>query len=124
SGTLRVIDPRTAALGGTIDVPTPYNLYFTPDGTKAIVVAEYDQKLEFRDRLTWNVLKDVPIPGRGVDHMDFSADGTYLLVSCEYTGTVAKVDTRKMTVTRFLDVGGRPVDVKVSPDGKVFYVAN
>lgn len=124
SGTLRVIDPRTSELGRTIDVPTPYNLYFTPDGSKAMVVAEYDQKIEFRDRRTWGVLKDVPIPGRGVDHMDFSADGRSVVASCEYTGTVVKVNTNSMTVTGVLDVGGRPVDVKVAPDGKVFFVAN
>ncbi|TMK83405.1 MAG: YncE family protein, partial [Actinobacteria bacterium] len=91
SGSLREIDPRTAALGPTIAARTPYNLYFTPDGTKAIVVAEYAQQLVFRDRRTWRVLKVVPIPGRGVDHMDFSANGRYLLVSCEYTGVVARV---------------------------------
>jgi len=124
SGSLREIDPRTAALGPTIAARTPYNLYFTPDGTKAIVVAEYAQQLVFRDRRTWRVLKVVPIPGRGVDHMDFSANGRYLLVSCEYTGVVARVSTISMRVTGTLNVGGRPIDVKVSPDGKVFYVAN
>ena len=28
----------------------------------------------------------VPLPCRGVDHMDFSADGGYLLASCEFSG--------------------------------------
>jgi DNA-binding beta-propeller fold protein YncE len=65
SGILREIDPRTAKLGGSVDVSTPYNMYFTPDGSKAIVVAEYDQTLEFRDRKTWRVLKDVAVPGKG-----------------------------------------------------------
>ncbi len=124
SGALQGIDPRTGDRTKTIAVPSPYNLYFTPDGSKAIVVAEYDKLIEFRDRRTWAVLKQVSIPWAGVDHMDFSANGRYLLTSCEYTGMVVRVDTVKMKVTGTIDVGGRPVDVKISPDGKVFYVAN
>src|SRR5205807_9127707 len=36
---LSVIDPSTGKVTGTIPVTDPYNLYFTPDGAKAIVVA-------------------------------------------------------------------------------------
>jgi YVTN family beta-propeller protein len=124
SGALQDIDPRTGERTDTHNVPSPYNLYFTPDGSKALVVVEYHQEIQFRDRRTWRVLKDLPIPGRGVDHMDFSVDGRYLLTSCEYTGLVVKVDAIKMRVVGQLDVGGRPIDVKLSPDGRVFYVAN
>jgi YVTN family beta-propeller protein len=124
NSTLDPIDPRTATLRHRFRVPDPYNLYFTPDGTKALVVAEYDRVIEFRDPHTWKVLKRVFIPWPGVDHMDFSADGRYLLASCEYSGEVVRVDTRRMAVTGAIHVGGRPVDVKVSPDGSVFFVAN
>jgi len=123
-GLLEEIRPMSGKLGKMIRVPTPYNLYFTPDGTKAIDVAEYDRKIQFRDPHSWQLLRNVPIPGRGVDHMDFAADGSYLLVSSEYTGDVTKVSTTKMKITGHVNVGGRPIDVKVSPDGKVFYVAN
>jgi len=121
---LNVLDPRTARLGGIIKVASPYNLYFTPDGQKAIVVAEYDRLIEFRNPQTWRLLKRVSIPWPGVDHMDFSADGSYFLVSCEYSGVVVKVNVKRMAVVRTIQVGGRPIDVKISPDGKVFYVAN
>jgi len=121
---LRVLDPRTGRLGGSIKVASPYNLYFTPDGRTAIVVAEYDRLIQFRDPTTWRLLKQVSIPWPGVDHMDFSADGSYFLVSCEYSGIVVKVNVAKMAVVGTIRVGGRPIDVKVSPDGKVFYVAN
>ena len=121
---LGVIDPRSAKLVGSIAAPSPYNLYFTPDGTKAIVVAEYDQEIQFRNPKTWTVIRTVPIPGSGVDHMDFSADGRFLLVSDEYSGLVVRVSTTGMAVTGTIHVGGRPVDVKVSPDGSVFFVAN
>ncbi len=122
--TLGVIDPRSAKLVGSIAAPSPYNLYFTPDGTKAIVVAEYDQEIQFRNPKTWTVIRTVRIPGSGVDHMDFSADGRFLLVSDEYSGLVVRVSTTEMAATGTIHVGGRPVDVRVSPDGSVFFVAN
>ena len=119
-----VIDPRTGKAGETIPVTDPYNLYFTPDGTKAIVVAERMQRLDYRDPTTWALIKSVPIPGSGVDHLDFSADGRYLMASDEFSGHVVKVDNVKMEVAGQLSVGGLPVDVKMSPDGAVFYVTN
>jgi YVTN family beta-propeller protein len=124
SGMLSVIDPRSGAPVGRVAVPDPYNLYFTPDGTKAIVVAERLRRLDFRDPHTFQLIRSVPIPWRGVDHLDFSADGSYLMASTEYAGVVVKVDTVAMQVTGFVEVGGLPVDVRLSPDGSVFYVAN
>jgi YVTN family beta-propeller protein len=125
NGTLDVINPRTARLVRTIRVASPYNLYFTPDGTKALVVAEYRRLIEFRNpHSSWRLLKRVSVPWPGVDHMDFSADGRYLLVSCEYSGVVVKISTDRMAVTGMINVGGRPIDVKISPDGRFFYVAN
>ena len=124
SSSLTVIDPKSGRPTGIIPVPYPYNLYFTPDGKKAIVVVERLQMLEFRDPDTWKPLGSVYIPSPGVDHMDFSADGSYLLASSEWGGVVTKVDTREMKITGQVEVGGNPVDVKLSPDGSVFYVAN
>ena len=60
----------------------------------------------------------------GVDHMDMSADGTFLLASCETSGMAVKVDTRTMTITGSVRVGGLPLDVRLSPDGKFFFIAN
>ncbi len=124
SDTMTVVDPRTGTVKGTVAVLDPYNLYFTPDGSTAIVVAERFKRLDFRDPKTWALRGSVPIPYSGVDHMDFSADGTYLLASCEYTGWVVRVDIPKLAVTGAVKVGGLPVDVKTSPDGSVVYVAN
>ncbi|HKH37360.1 MAG TPA: YncE family protein, partial [Rubrobacter sp.] len=124
SSSLTVIDPKTGKPTDTVSVPYPYNLYFTPDGEKAIVVVERLQTLEFRDPDTWRLLGSVYIPSPGVDHMDFSAEGDYLLASSEWGGVVTKVDTKEMKITGSIEVGGNPVDVKLSPDGKVFYVAN
>jgi len=124
SSSLTMIDPKSGKSTSIIPVPYPYNLYFTPDGKKAIVVVERLQTLEFRDPHTWQLLGSVYIPSPGVDHMDFSADGDYLLASSEWGGVVTKVDTKEMTITGQVEVGGEPVDLKLSPDGAVFYVAN
>ncbi|MDQ1521142.1 MAG: hypothetical protein QOI55_2215, partial [Actinomycetota bacterium] len=121
---LTPIDPRTGARGAVIPVDDPYNLYFTPDGTKAIVVAERLQRLDFRDPHTWQLIQSVHIPHLGADHLDFTADGSQLLVSCEFSGWVVRVDVGRMAITGELQVGGKPIDVRLSPDGKVMYVAN
>jgi YVTN family beta-propeller protein len=122
--TLTVIDPRIGKPTGTIPVADPYNLYFTTNGAMAIVVSERQRKLDFRDPHTWELIKSVPIPWRGVDHLDFSADGSYLLASTEFSGEVVRVDVAAMAVTGKVKVGGLAVDVKLAPDGSVFYVAN
>jgi YVTN family beta-propeller protein len=126
SSSLTVIDIHTGRPSGqTINIPFPYNVYFTPDGKKAIDVVERLQRIEFRDPNNgWSLLGSVGIPWPGADHLDFSADGSYLMISTEYSGLVAKVDTVNMKLVGYVQVGGLPIDVKLSPDGTVFYVTN
>ena len=121
---LTVLDPRSGTLLSPITAPLAYNLYFTPDGSKAVVMAEEYSRMDFYDRRTWQLLRQVPIPFAGIDHADFSAGGRYLLATTEYAGVLVKVDTVTMEILGSLWVGGSPVDVKLSPDGSVFYVAN
>jgi len=120
------VDPKTGQKGETYPVKDPYNMYFTPDGKFAIVVAERESRLDFRDPHTMKMIESLKVPCRGVDHMDFTADGRYLIASCEFSSTVLKVDVEKHKVigTIPLERGGMPQDVKTSPDGKVFYVAD
>lgn len=124
SGVLTELDPRSGKPVAAIAVPDPYNLYFTPDGGEAIVVAEGRHRLDFRNPHTWGLIRSVPIPWAGVDHLDFSADGRMLLASTEFDGVVVAVDTRSGQLIGSIPVGGRPVDVRLAPDASVFYVAN
>ena len=124
SNYLTVIDPRTGRPTGTLPAAVPYNLYFTPDGTKAVVAAERFNRLDFHDISTWAVIARIPIPGSGVDHMDFSADGSYLLVSCEFGGQVVKVGTDPPRVLGVYRGGRLPIDVKLNPEGTYFFVAD
>lgn len=124
--TLTVIDPATSKRVKSIPVDDPYNLYFTPDGKYAIAVAERLRRLDFRDPRTMAVIEKVPVPCRGVDHIDFSADGRYFIATCEFSAELIKVDTvtRKVVGKLTVPKGGMPQDIKISPDGKVFYVAD
>jgi YVTN family beta-propeller protein len=125
SSTLTAIDIRTGRPSGTVQATFPYNFYYTPDGKKAIVVAERIQTIGIRDAETWELLGSVYIPWPGVDHLDFSEDGSYFLASSEWSGVVSKVDVEKMKLVDYAEVtGALPVDIKLSPDGEVFYVAN
>ncbi|MFF4119385.1 YVTN family beta-propeller repeat protein [Streptomyces sp. NPDC001714] len=124
---LTPIDPRTGRVGKPVAVHDPYNLYFTPNGRYAIVMASNDRQLVFRDAHTMQTVKAVPVSCYGVNHADFSLDGRYFIVSCEFSGEVLKVDTEQMKVLRQEKLpyhGAMPQDVKVSPDGKRFYIAD
>jgi DNA-binding beta-propeller fold protein YncE len=122
---LTPIDPRTGRrAGANIPVADPYNMYFTPDGARAIVVEEGRRTLAFRDPHTFTLRKALHVGCAGVDHMDFSADGSFALASCEYSGDMVRVDLGTETVAGYVHVGGSPQDVKLSPDGRTFYVAN
>ncbi|MEU3861452.1 hypothetical protein AB0F03_29475 [Streptomyces sp. NPDC028722] len=124
---LTPIDPRTGKAGEPVDVHDPYNLYFTPDGKYAVVMASMDRRLVFRDAHTMKVVKSVPVSCHGVNHADFSTDGRYFIVSCEFSGEVLKVDTARMKVVaqeKLPFQGAMPQDVKISPDGKLFYIAD
>jgi YVTN family beta-propeller protein len=121
------IDPRTGHHGRPVTVADPYNLYFTADGRRAIVVAEAHRELDFREPHTMRLVKALRVPMcAGVDHMDLSADGRRALVSCEFAGRMVVVDLRRERVVKTIDLraGAMPQDVKLSPDGRTFYVAD
>ena len=157
-GSLTPVDPRTGKPGKAIPVDDPYNMYFTPDGKSAIVVAEARKRLDFRDPQTMALQYSIDTPGcPGINHADFSIDGQFAIFTCEFSGTLAKIDlaSRKvlaymklsMPSTRFKEVPGAPrtapgqvwepgesevctatkgmpQDIRISPDGKRFYIAD
>jgi DNA-binding beta-propeller fold protein YncE len=157
-GSLTPIDPKTGKPGPAVPVDDPYNMYYTPDGKSAIVVAEARKRLDFRDPKTMALQYEIAVPGcPGVNHADFSIDGRWAIFTCEFAGTLAKVDLveRKvlgylkleMPKTRFKETPGgarmkpgqvwepgeteictakrgMPQDIRASPDGKRFYIAD
>jgi YVTN family beta-propeller protein len=126
-GSLTPIDPKTGKPGAAVAVDDPYNMYFTPDGKEAIVVAESRARLDFRDAHTMALHNSLQVPEcKGINHADFSIDGRYAIFTCEFGGKLAKIDMVKRKVVGYLllDKKGMPQDIRVSPDGKVFYVAD
>ena len=126
-GSVTPIDPVNGKPGKSISVDDPYNMYFTPDGNAAIIVAEARKRLDFRDPQTMAMKYSIATPNcSGINHADFSIDGRYAIFTCEYGGSVAKIDLVEKKVIGYLKLskGGMPQDVRISPDGKVFYVAD
>src|SRR5581483_6982346 len=114
--------------GRTITVPDAYNMYFMPDGSSAIVVAEEYNRLEFRDPVTMALQSTLHVPKCvGINHADFSIDGRYAIFTCEFSGGgLVKIDMadRKVVGTLRFDNKAMPQDIRVAPDGKLFYVAD
>ena len=131
ASTVTPIDPATGMDGTPVHVDDPYNMYFTPDGRSAIVVAERRQRLDFRDPRTMTLQTSERVRCKGLDHMEFTIDGRYVIATCEFSGHLVKVDlaTHKVVGYLTLDPNGlrgksMPQDIRSSPDGKVFYVAD
>jgi YVTN family beta-propeller protein len=124
---LTPIDAKTGRFGKPVAVDDPYNLYFTPDGRYAIVMAEAAHEIVFRDPHTMVIRKVVPVTCAGVNHADFSPNGRYFVVSCEFSGDLLKIDTAEQRVVGRLHLPSRmamPQDVKISPDGNTWYIAD
>lgn len=150
TGSLTPIDPLTGKPGKSVPVDDPYNMYFTPDGNSAIVVAEARHRLDFRDPHTMAMQYAIDVPQcGGINHAEFSIDGRYALFTCEFDGSLAKIDMVAHKVMGYLKLSmpptrvregadpripgageicssrkGMPQDVRISPDGKRFYVAD
>ncbi|MDQ2709224.1 MAG: YncE family protein [Actinomycetota bacterium] len=128
--TVTPFDPKSGKPSPRFRVIDPYNMYFSPDGKSAIVVAEARRKLVWYDPKTWQIQSETPTPScAGIDHADFTPNGRTAVFSCEFDGRVAVVDVAARRLLRVIDMPHRnhmmgPQDVKLAPDGSVFYVAD
>ena len=107
------------ALACNLPVDDPYNMYFTPNGQYAVVVAEARQHLDFRDPHTFKLEHRVTVNCAGVDHIDFAANGAYLIATCEFASRLVRVDLHTLTVDGYLDLpGSSPQDIKLDAHEK------
>jgi YVTN family beta-propeller protein len=148
-GSLTPVDPKTGKPGRPIAVDDPYNVYSMPDGSALIIVAEARKRLDFRDPVTLAQRSSIDAPRcAGINHADFAIDGRFAIFTCEFQGTVAKIDLVRMKVVGYLQLikpglptktvkgidgrdetictvwKGMPQDIRISPDGKLFFVAD
>jgi DNA-binding beta-propeller fold protein YncE len=149
---LTPIDPVTGKEGRSVPVDDPYNLYFTPDGAHALVMAERLRRIDYRDPHTMALQHSLSVPCRGINHADFTADLTTYLVSCEFSGKLLVIPADGSRVAKVVDLntvatpgallpevarrqGGpaasldpgasaMPQDVRLTPDGSTFLVAD
>jgi YVTN family beta-propeller protein len=146
------IDPTTGRPGRAVPVADPYNLYFTPDGRHALVMAERQRRIDVRDPHTMRMQWSLRVPCRGVNHADFTPDGRWMLVSCEFSGKLLVIPNSLRRVESVIDLnavktpkatdpamarsmGGpagsldrgasaMPQDVRITNDGRAFVVAD
>jgi YVTN family beta-propeller protein len=150
---LTPIDPRTGRPGRRVAVDDPYNLYFTPDGTHALVMAERLHRIDVRDPHTMRLQRSLPVPCAGVNHADYSAALTFFVASCEFSGKLLVVDKEATKILKVIDLNhittpgatspadamsmpgspknglrpgasAMPQDVRLTPDGRWFLAAD
>ena len=152
SNDLVPIDPRTGHRGASVKVDDPYNLYFTPDGKHALVMAERLRRIDVRDPHTMRLQRSIPVPCAGVNHADVTRDGSVMIASCEFSGKLLVIPRTLDRVAKVIDLnairtpgatdpamarsmGGpahglvrgasaMPQDVRLTDDGSTFVVAD
>ena len=157
SNSVTPIDPFTAKEGQSVKVDDPYNIYFTPDGKSAMVIAEARHRIDFRDPGDMKLQQSLRVACKGLDHVEFTADNRYAIATCEFSGQLVKIDLANKSVAGYLtldpdkftnyiprqinrylsgrrarnaamaaimNVPSMPQDIRSSPDGTRFYVAD
>jgi len=102
SNSLTPIDPFTAQEGKPVRVDDPYNMYFTPDGKSAMVIAEARRRIDFRDPQDMKLNQSLRVQCKGLDHVEFTADNRYAIATCEFSGQLVKVDLATRSVVGYL----------------------
>lgn len=131
--TVSVIDTDTNTVTATVHVGShPYGVGVAPDGTKIYVANLYSRTVSVVDTATNNVTTTVDIDNSPYEIV-VNPTGTKVYVAGTKKGYAAGtddgfvsiIDTLNNTITATLDiVGGSPVGLAVTPDGKKVYVAN
>ena len=131
----------------------PYNLYFTPDGRHALVMAERLRRIDVRDAQTMELQRSLHVPCAGINHADFTRDLSTLVASCEFDGRLIVTDANATSIRKVIDLNAiktpgatspqeamnmpgspkaglrpgassMPQDVRLTPDGRFFVVAD
>jgi YVTN family beta-propeller protein len=147
------IDPKTGKAGKRVPVEDPYNLYFTPDGAHALVMAERLRRIDVRDPRTMEFQRSLKVPCQGINHADYSADQSFFVASCEFSGKLLVIDKEATKVRKVIDLNAiktpgattpheamhmhgspkqglapgasaMPQDVRLTPDGRYFLAAD
>jgi YVTN family beta-propeller protein len=102
SNSLTPIDPLTGKEGKSVQVDDPYNVYFTPDGKYAMVIAEARRRIDFRDPHDMKLVQSLRVACKGLDHVEFTADDKYAIATCEFSGQLVKIDLATRQLAGYL----------------------
>jgi YVTN family beta-propeller protein len=102
SNSLTPIDPLTGQEGPSVRVDDPYNMYYTPDGKYAMVIAEARHRIDFRDPKDMKLQQSLRVACKGLDHVEFTADNSYAIATCEFSGKLVKVDLANKAAVGYL----------------------
>jgi YVTN family beta-propeller protein len=120
------INARTGRAGRAVPVTAPSDLYFSVDGREAFLLDSRRGRIDVRDPDTMRHRRTLRMPCAGLTRADFSATGDTLVVGCARSGRLVRVDLRRHRAAGALTLarGADPQDVRLSPDGRTFYVAD
>jgi len=114
-----VLDVQKQQVVGSIAIPViyPHSVYFSPDGTIALVTCPFANYVYMIDVLTSTVSSAVPI----LDPRDiaFNPTGTLAYItSGGYPDSIKVVDTATLTIVDSYPVNGYPGLILISRDGR------
>ncbi len=116
-------------------------------------MAERLRRIDVRDARTMTLQRSLPVPCYGVNHADFSADLSFFVASCEFSGLLLVVDANATKIRKIIDLNAvrtpgatspeeamamkgspkqglrpgasaMPQDVRLTADGRFFLVAD
>ena len=123
SGTVSVLDLHARKLLTKVSVaPSIQRISISPDDRPLATADQSSPRLAFLDTGTNTVRSWLPLPSLGYGSV-FTRDGKRLLITLPQTGQLAIIDLAAMKVEHVVDVGARPQEVLIRPDGRVAYVS-
>jgi YVTN family beta-propeller protein len=121
-GTMSRFDLQDFRLNKQSEARSPGAFDFSPEGDRILMASQSGQTLDVLRAADFFELKEVALGGTGRGIALASKDRkTY--VTTEHSDTLSALNWTNLTVMATLEVGKRPSEVVLSPDGQFAYVA-
>ncbi len=105
-----VLDPATFAIRRRMTMADPYQMGFSPDGTKLVVTGLARAQVDVYEAGSYRLLHRFPLKSMP-SHIGFSPDSRIAYVSLQGTGRLAALDLQAMKVLWETPVGTAPAGV-------------
>ena len=124
--TVSIVDTRTQALVGTIDLGTyrrPHGIDVDPRTGNLLVTTELPSMLLMIDPRARKVVKEYDVKGKAPHIVKLAGDRAWAYTSNTDTGTLSAINLQTGEV-KLIPIGERPQGMAFSPDGRLLYVTN